>query len=49
MTRIGNRPTEPAHRAIGRVALIDAGHFVWEQAPTEYASIILDSVSGYRS
>ncbi len=27
-----------------RVALIDAGHFVWEEAPAEYASIILDSI-----
>jgi pimeloyl-ACP methyl ester carboxylesterase len=32
-----------------RVVLIDAGHFVWEEAPTEYASIILDSISGTRS
>jgi pimeloyl-ACP methyl ester carboxylesterase len=32
-----------------RVALIDAGHFVWEEAPTEYASIILDSITGSRS
>ena len=32
-----------------RVVLIDAGHFVWEEAPTEYASIILDSVTGNRS
>ncbi len=31
-----------------RVVLIDAGHFVWEEAPTEYASIILDSISGVR-
>jgi pimeloyl-ACP methyl ester carboxylesterase len=29
-----------------RVVLIDAGHFVWEEAPTEYASIILDSITG---
>jgi pimeloyl-ACP methyl ester carboxylesterase len=29
-----------------RVAIIDAGHFVWEEAPTEYASIILDSIRG---
>ena len=29
-----------------RVALIDGGHFIWEEAPTEYASIILDSISG---
>jgi pimeloyl-ACP methyl ester carboxylesterase len=28
-----------------RVALIDAGHFVWEEAPTEYASIILDAIA----
>lgn len=32
-----------------RVRLIDAGHFVWEEAPAEYASIILDSVTGGRS
>jgi pimeloyl-ACP methyl ester carboxylesterase len=29
-----------------RVVLIDAGHFVWEEAPTEYASTILDSLTG---
>ncbi len=28
-----------------RLALIDAGHFVWEEAPEEYASIILDAIS----
>ena len=28
-----------------RVSLIDAGHFVWEEAPAEYASIILDSIT----
>jgi pimeloyl-ACP methyl ester carboxylesterase len=28
-----------------RVVLIDAGHFVWEEAPTEYAAIILDSIT----
>jgi pimeloyl-ACP methyl ester carboxylesterase len=32
-----------------RVVLIDAGHFVWEEAPTQYASIILDSISGTQS
>jgi pimeloyl-ACP methyl ester carboxylesterase len=32
-----------------RVRLIDAGHFVWEEAPAEYASTILDSVTGKRS
>jgi pimeloyl-ACP methyl ester carboxylesterase len=29
-----------------RLRLIDAGHFVWEERPGEYASIILDSLSG---
>jgi pimeloyl-ACP methyl ester carboxylesterase len=29
-----------------RVEIIDAGHFVWEEAPAEYAAIVLDSVSG---
>jgi pimeloyl-ACP methyl ester carboxylesterase len=32
-----------------RVRLIDAGHFVWEETPAEYASTILDSVTGKRS
>jgi pimeloyl-ACP methyl ester carboxylesterase len=29
-----------------RLTIIDAGHFVWEEAPAEYASIILDSITG---
>ena len=28
-----------------RLVVIDVGHFVWEEAPTEYASIILDSMT----
>jgi len=28
-----------------RLQIIDAGHFVWEEAPAEYASIVLDSIS----
>jgi pimeloyl-ACP methyl ester carboxylesterase len=27
-----------------RVVLIDAGHFVWEEAPREYASIVLEAI-----
>jgi pimeloyl-ACP methyl ester carboxylesterase len=27
------------------VVLIDAGHFVWEEAPEEYAAAILESIS----
>ncbi len=29
-----------------RVAIIDAGHFVWEEAPAQYASTVLDSITG---
>ena len=32
-----------------RVALIDAGHFVWEEAPAEYAAIVLDAITDDRS
>jgi pimeloyl-ACP methyl ester carboxylesterase len=28
-----------------RVAIIDGGHFIWEEAPAEYASIVLDSIT----
>jgi pimeloyl-ACP methyl ester carboxylesterase len=28
-----------------RLAVIDAGHFVWEEAPDEYAAIVLDSIN----
>ena len=31
---------------IRRVVLIDGGHFIWEEAPTEYASTVLDSITG---
>jgi pimeloyl-ACP methyl ester carboxylesterase len=29
-----------------RLAIIDAGHFVWEEAPTEYASIVIEAITG---
>jgi pimeloyl-ACP methyl ester carboxylesterase len=29
-----------------RVVLIDGGHFIWEEAPAEYASAVLDAVTG---
>ena len=29
-----------------RLVIIDAGHFVWEEAPAQYASAVLDSVTG---
>ena len=32
-----------------RVALVDTGHFAWEEAPAEYASIILDAITGRAS
>jgi pimeloyl-ACP methyl ester carboxylesterase len=30
----------------GRLRLLDTGHFAWEEAPAEYAAIILESVDG---
>jgi pimeloyl-ACP methyl ester carboxylesterase len=32
-----------------RVALIDAGHFVWEEAPAEYAALVLDAIASESS
>ena len=32
-----------------RVVVIDGGHFIWEEAPAEYASAVLDSITGNRS
>ena len=31
-----------------RLMIIDAGHFVWEEEPAEYASAVLDSITGSR-
>jgi pimeloyl-ACP methyl ester carboxylesterase len=31
-----------------RLRIIDAGHFVWEEAPAEYAAIILDAIAAGR-
>jgi pimeloyl-ACP methyl ester carboxylesterase len=28
-----------------RLAIIDGGHFIWEEAPAEYASIVLESIT----
>jgi pimeloyl-ACP methyl ester carboxylesterase len=28
-----------------RLRIIDAGHFVWEEAPAAYAAIVLDSIA----
>jgi len=27
------------------MTIVDCGHFVWQEAPIQYASIILDSVT----
>jgi pimeloyl-ACP methyl ester carboxylesterase len=32
-----------------RMVVIDAGHFVWEEAPTEYASAVLNSITRHRA
>jgi pimeloyl-ACP methyl ester carboxylesterase len=29
-----------------RLVVIDAGHFVWEETPKEYASVIVESIAG---
>ena len=29
-----------------RLAIIDGGHFIWEEAPAEYAAIVLESITG---
>jgi pimeloyl-ACP methyl ester carboxylesterase len=29
-----------------RVVLIEGGHFIWEEAPSEYASAVIDSING---
>jgi pimeloyl-ACP methyl ester carboxylesterase len=34
---------------VSRLEIIDAGHFVWEEAPTEYGRIILDSITDDRA
>jgi pimeloyl-ACP methyl ester carboxylesterase len=28
-----------------RVVIIDGGHFIWEEAPAEYAAAVLESIS----
>jgi pimeloyl-ACP methyl ester carboxylesterase len=32
-----------------RIVIIDAGHFVWEEEPGQYASIIIDAIAGSAS
>ena len=32
--------------AASRLVIIDAGHFAWEEAPVQYASAVLDSITG---
>ena len=32
-----------------RLEIIDAGHFVWEEAPAAYAAIVLDAVTNARA
>ena len=29
-----------------RLEIIDAGHFAWEEAPSEYSAIVLDTIAG---
>jgi pimeloyl-ACP methyl ester carboxylesterase len=43
---LGNAEFLDERLPTSRLAIIDAGHFVWEGAPAEYAAIILDSITG---
>jgi pimeloyl-ACP methyl ester carboxylesterase len=31
---------------VSRLVALDAGHFVWEEQPATYASVVLDSITG---
>ena len=42
---VANAEFLDARLPTSRVVLIDGGHFIWEEAPAEYASIVLDSLS----
>jgi pimeloyl-ACP methyl ester carboxylesterase len=42
---LGNVEFLDARLPHSRVAIIDAGHFVWEEAPEEYAAIVLDAIA----
>jgi pimeloyl-ACP methyl ester carboxylesterase len=42
---VANAEVLDARLPNSRVVLIDAGHFVWEEAPAEYAAAILDAIS----
>ena len=41
----GGRPGS-RQRLASRLVIIDAGHFVWEEEPAQYASAVLDSITG---
>jgi pimeloyl-ACP methyl ester carboxylesterase len=43
---VANAEFLDARLPTSRVVLIDAGHFVWEEAPAEYAAAILDAIAG---
>ena len=43
---VGNAEFLDERLPTSRLVVIDAGHFVWEEAPAEYASIVLDSIAG---
>jgi pimeloyl-ACP methyl ester carboxylesterase len=43
---ISNAEFLDARLPTSRLVILDAGHFVWEEIPAEYASAILDSITG---
>jgi pimeloyl-ACP methyl ester carboxylesterase len=46
---LANEEFLDARLPTSRLVVLDAGHFVWEEAPAEYAAAILDSITGNTS
>jgi pimeloyl-ACP methyl ester carboxylesterase len=43
---VANAEFLDARLPTSRVVIIDGGHFIWEEAPEEYASIVIDTITG---
>jgi pimeloyl-ACP methyl ester carboxylesterase len=43
---VANAEFLDARLPTSRLVIIDGGHFIWEEAPTEYASSILEAITG---
>jgi pimeloyl-ACP methyl ester carboxylesterase len=45
---LANEEFLDARLPTSRLVVLDAGHFVWEEAPAEYASAVLEAIAGSR-